>query len=198
MSRIRRPGIDRIRGLAIILMMVDHVLVACSTLGVTNDGLMLTRLSLTRLALPLFLLVSGALWVEQLPRPRRLGSVIAAAVALNVGMAVYWPEFSTPEVLVVWSLAAVAAPIIVRHPLAMITLGYIQWQHWQVAWDGYQPGIVVLFLAVGALASRAGLTPGMGAYGRLLPAPLGALGRKPLTWYVGHLTALTVLVAIVR
>ena len=198
MNSNRIAVLDKVRGLAIILMMLDHTLVMLSTLEIISNGALLTRMTLTRFALPMFMIVSGALWAARTPGGKRIGSIILVSIFLNVFMVMFWSEFSTPEVLAVWALAALFASFISKYPVLAITLSYIQWEYWPIGWDGYQPGVVVLFLAVGVLAARCGIVPGTGVAGKLLPEFLGVIGKRPIIWYAGHLVVLTVLVAISR
>lgn len=69
----RLVGLDRLRGLAVLLMVADHVLVAV-------DPSSLARFTITRLSLPLFCLVAGSLAVRA--RRRRLLPVAVAGVVV--------------------------------------------------------------------------------------------------------------------
>ena len=191
----RLAALDRLRGIAILLMVLDHALVAAHTLGYDPEWVLMTRLTLTRAAMPLFMLISGALWVRQRPRRRRVVAAFIAGLVVETLLAVLWPEFGLPEIMLLWAGAAALAGVIVRWPIPSLILAYTQWAYWPVAWDGYQPGAVVLFLAVGVLWGRgSGLKDS--SLVNLMPGFLGAIGRYPLTWYLAHLAFLTALVSI--
>ncbi len=187
----RSHALDRLRGLAIVLMVLDHALVV----GAPHS---LLRLTVTRLSLPLFMIVSGLLirlggqyrWLRTL-------ELAAAAGMCAVILTLCWPTFGTPEILAVYLLVAVPCRrLIQRAPLAGAVLGYVQAWYWPLHWSGYQPGLVLLFLCVGSLCVRD--VGELGQWGARCPAWLEPIGRRPLAWYVGHLCVLAAIAAVVR
>lgn len=184
---VRVAGLDRLRGLAVVLMVLDHVL-----LIVVGGGLALVlRLSVTRLSLPLFCVVAGALVVDR-PRWRRLGAVVLAGyVAMVIG---YPLGIGQPDVLVVLAVALAVAPLVVRVGWALPGLCWclLQATTWPFPWRGYQPGVVLGLVLVGHLAGRERL----GRIGDRLPEVFERVGRRPLAWYLGHLLVLGLAVAL--
>lgn len=97
-TRTTRPGVsrlvglDRLRGLAIACMIVDHV----ALLG----GLQLVRVTVGRLALPIFFVLAGAL-VRRLTW--RHGAIFAVGLVLPVAV----PWIDSPNVLTLYAVGAV-------------------------------------------------------------------------------------------
>lgn len=173
----RLAWIDRLRGLAIALMVLDHALVLVDP---TNP----LRYTLTRLALPLFMVTAAT--VHRPVTPRRL---LHFAPATAVELLVATPLLGTsPGIVTTYALVAVlfdhAGPLRQR-PGLLLTLGLIQALYLPLGITGYQPGLVLAWFALGRLAPTdfAAVAP------RHL-ALLEPLGRHPLPWYVGHLLAL--------
>ena len=54
--------IDAIRGLAIALMILDHSFFAIESIGMANNIVEYSRLSITRFSMPLFMIASGIIW----------------------------------------------------------------------------------------------------------------------------------------
>lgn len=190
-ERRRLVGLDRLRGLAVVTMVIDH-------LALLAGGADLVRLTVGRVALPAFCLVAGAL-VRPLDGRRawRLGTVFGAGVvatALGAPLGI-----GQPDVLLVLAVVLAGAggllawawrrcsstPLVVAGALAVL-----QPVTWPIPWTGYQPGTVLALVLIGRQLGRGPLE----RWGRALPAPLGGLGRYPLTAYVGHLAVLAVLV----
>lgn len=179
---------DWLRGLAVILMVVDHAAALLMPyLGQQSAGwatLWLVRHTLTRAALPLFLGVAGYLWASRLPRPGRLAAVLAAAVVCDgLGTILGFPW---PDVLWLYCLGAAGASVVVRWPVQIAAAALVAWATFPLPGLNYHPGQVVGLLALGVLAAR------------VYPEPLTAdrsswlcvVGRRPLTWYVVHLAVL--------
>lgn len=181
-TRTRVDWIDRIRGLALVLMLLDHLLVQ-----VDPDSFL--RFTLTRASLPLFMAASAAVWRPGI-RPKRL-ALITAVVVLELlvspalGMAM-------PGIMLVYLVAIVPLGNWYRashHAYAIGALGLVQALYLPVGWAGYEPGLVVLWWCLGRLGSYQ-----LDRLGERLPPALAQVGRHPLGWYAGHLVALVVLV----
>lgn len=177
-SRPRHDWIDRLRGLAIVLMVLDHLLVVI-------DPASPIRLTLTRLAIPLFMFCMAALYRPGLNAKRLAWMAAAAAAELAtfpiIGMA-------GPGIMIGIIAVTVASwrwPSLARHGFAVAVVGFIAWHYLKVP-----SGVVVAWWGVGRIA------PWIEArsYGERLPAFLATIGRHPLGWYIGHLAAIAVLV----
>ena len=147
--------------------------------------------------MPLFMLVSGFL-LERVSRRRILEVVVAAAV-VNVSLFLFWPSFRLPEILAVWVFLLPVRRFLVRHPVEAAALGLLQAMYLPVRWPGYEPGIVLVLLALGRIWSgRSDRESGLLArVGQVLPAWFAGIGRRPLLCYVGHLLPLALIAGIV-
>lgn len=175
-QRLRLAGLDRLRGLAIVLMLVDHT--------VWLAGAEWARGTVTLLAVPLFMGIAGYLWRPGW-RPRyeqvALAAGISGALALYMGLA-------APVFLVVIVLALPIVAALHRWPAPAAMLGVLQALYWPVGWAGAEVGLVVACMMIGRLWRQAGGQEWR--VGDLLPAWLGTVGRWPLTWYTGHMAAM--------
>lgn len=191
--------IDAIRGLAIALMILDHSLFAIESIGVANNIVEYSRLSITRFSMPLFMIASGMIWVLYGLRIKRWFQVFILSILINITIKVLWPDFNNPEILFVWTIIAIGYQLIVRFPITVMIIGYIQFIFWPVLWSGYQPGELAIFLSVGVLVARAPLdkTWKKIRFEKLL-STLAFLGRYPLSIYSGHLISLSLIVAAVN
>jgi uncharacterized membrane protein len=196
MEKLRDASLDRLRGLAIFLMIIDHILVVYLFCWSWDSWAEWVRRTLTRFAMPLFMLVSGLLIARKgRPSLRRIPQVAFAALVLNQ---IFWnlPElgFGAPEILATWLICLALYPLWVRFPIEMAVLGILQFVNWPITaswWLGYQPGEVLAFLALGALLARREDSAVLRA-GHHLPRWLEPMGRWPLTWYTVHLLVLAV------
>jgi uncharacterized membrane protein len=188
----RLGGLDRLRGLAVGLMVADHVLLAAGA-GVG------WRLGPTRVALPLFCLVAGALgggpWERRSRRVAQLG-VAGVVVSCTAGLVL---GTGAPDVLLVLALGIVVVELVERAgspllTLAVLAVAAVQPVTWRVG-TGYQVGTVVVLLWLGGLP---GVREGLDAAGSRLPVWLERAGRRPLTVYVVHLTVLAGGVVLMR
>lgn len=183
----RLVGLDRLRGLAIACMVVDHVALL--------SGLYPVRVTVGRLALPIFFILAGAL-VRRLTW--RHGAIFAVGLALPVAV----PWIDSPNVLTLYAVGAVVLVAGARWwwwPWAVlvvaVTLLANGWGGWPAG--GYPPAALLGLLAVGTLLRRYVGLEALHEAGEGLPGWLGALGRRPVTWYVGHLLVLQGLVVMV-
>lgn len=180
---MRIQQLDILRGYAVALMLLDHAL---AVFWPGAGWAIASRLTVTRLAMPLFMSVAGALFaLRGRPSAARQGKVIAAAAVAS--LCCWRVGLGVPEILAWYLLAVALAPVLVRWPAASIVVGVLQvvnlplWQTRAV----YQPGQVLAFVALGVLVAGK-LT------GRSLPAGAAAswLGRHALSLYVLHLLLL--------
>jgi len=191
--------IDAIRGLAIALMVLDHSLFAIETIGIANVVVEYSRLSITRFSMPLFMIASGIIWALYGLRIRRWFQVFVLAILINLVTRFLWADFNYPEILLVWTMLAIASRLIVRFPITVMIIGYTQFIFWPVPWSGYQPGELAIFLGVGVLVARAPLEKAWKHMRfKSLISALSFLGRYPLSIYSGHLILLSLIVALVN
>lgn len=176
-TRVRPPGsvrldtLDRVRGLAIVLMLVDHL----AYLG----GVVELRLTVGRLAMPLFFLLAGGL-------VRRWGSRHALALGLGLLLPLVAPWAGAPNVLVVFAVGAALLLLCERSGLPVPLLVLISLvaaaNRWEVGTSSYDPAALIAIMALGRLIG----TDWAVRLGDRLPAWLAGLGRRPLLWYVGN------------
>lgn len=178
----RVQGIDRLRGAAVLLMVLDHVLVHV-------DALHWSRFTLTRVSLPAFVICAA------LVRPpgtaglsgRRmalLGAAATAEIALGPAAGLYSPG----PVLLIFGVM-LAGPILDRAPMTFAVLGAVQAIYTSARfgphWGGYQPGYIVLWWSVARL-----VTERERGWLERLPRALAPVGRHPIAWYLGHLVVI--------
>lgn len=190
----RLTVLDRLRGLAVLLMLLDHGLFLSMTLHPGGDLRSDLRSTVTRFSMPLFMVVSGFL-LERTSR-RRAVTVLFAALLVSVVLLVCWPEFAQPEILTLWVLLFPLRSLFLRFPLETVVLGVLQVLHLPVGWPGYEPGLVAVFLAVGVLARDR--VEVLSRPARLLPRWLEVVGRHSLGVYVFHLVLLAGALVVVR
>jgi hypothetical protein len=148
----RVPALDAIRGTAIVLMVVDHVL---AFRGAWRLWLWagVVRLVFTRFALPAFMCVSGYLWgMRGVPSLRRRVEVLLV-VPLS-----WWLScragLGGPDVLALYAVVVWVSPLVVRFPLLAVVLGLLQAMNWRLSFfpGSYYPlGWVVAFCGLGVL-----------------------------------------------
>lgn len=178
-ERLRSDALDRLRGAAIAAMVVDH-------LCLVFDGPVVLRWTIGRLALPVFFVLAGHL-------ARRVTGRYLAIAGTGAALPLLVPWLNTPNVLLVYAAGAAvlvastrlgaAGPAVVG--IAAVTaaangLGTIS--------GAYPPLLLLALMAAGHYLPRGWLE----RPGHLLPAVLAPVGRRPLTWYVGHVLALHV------
>ncbi|MFB9542561.1 acyltransferase family protein [Micromonospora sagamiensis] len=186
----RDSGLDRLRGLAIILMVIDHVLVVVLANVASEPWMEAIRLTLTRLSMPLFMILSGLLLARRgYPSRKRILQILVAAALLNLLLNQVEVGLVTPEILAVWLTLLPFFPLIARYPVEAAGLGILQLRNLPIAWDGYQPGEAAAFIALGVVLNRIS-DSALLRHAIAIPRWCEAVGRRPLLWYVGHLTIL--------
>lgn len=177
--RERVPSIDAVRGFAVVCMVVDHL---CVVFG----GPPLLRLTVGRLAMPLFFVTAGRV-------SGRLSWRHGAAAAAGLVLPLVVPWLDSPNVLVWWALGAVllaacraagwSPGLVVVAALGIAANGWLD-----APGSSYPPGALWGLMAVGAL-----LPFGWWGWGDRLPAQLVLrwCGRHALGFYVVHVLLLT-------
>lgn len=197
----REAWLDRARGLAVVLMVVDHLAVfLVHEWGnpAPYGGLaQVLRLTVTRASLVLFMLVAGWLIEQHGARPRRMAEICLAGAAVTAFG--WWLDFpiGRPDVLLLIGVCLCFWRQIRRHPVAAIALGVVQLTAWPIPWSGYQPGAVLALLAAGIVWNCRAFAEGGRLWTQRLPSWLGWPGRHALGLYVAHIAALGV-VEVVR
>ncbi len=185
--------LDRIRGLAIVLMLLDHVLALNPSVG----G-MAVRLSLTRFAMPLFMMTAGYLIASKRSAfsARRLSVIAAAGV---VSCTCCWSlSLPTFDILVGFAFVVMVTGAVVRWPLLLVLVGFIQAAWLPLHFPAYELGAVVAWVSIGALIVGSMHSGSFLAWADRVPRVLEPIGRYPLRWYVGHLVVLAVMVLLMR
>lgn len=178
----RAAGLDRLRGLAVLCMVVDHV-----ALFVAFD---VARYTVGRLALPLFFVLGGAL-VTRLTW--RHGWV--ALLGLGLPLVAGWID--SPNVLLLYAVGA-ALVVLARRLgpfgslLGLLVMLTVQANGAGVVGTGYAPAALWALMFVGAWLPRELLL----VLGGRLPGWLAVPGRYPLSIYVGHVLALTAVASL--
>jgi hypothetical protein len=179
--RARLLGLDAARGLAVLLMLGDHLA------GLGGPEWLWYRFTLGRVALPLFFVVAGAL-------VRRLTWRHGWVALLGLVLPVLAPWVDSPNVLwwygygavVVYGLGRMLGRpglwIVVLVGLVMGANGFGQHGH------TYEPDALFGMMAVGALIGRVQLAEWTDKLAR--SRLLLVAGRWPLSVYVGHVLAL--------
>lgn len=186
-SGSRSPGIDRLRGVAVLVMVADHVLVFV-------PGVMPVRLTVTRLAMPLFFVIAGHLATRcRWDRLLWVGGVGAA-----IPLVAWWID--RPNVLLVYAAAVPLVVLARRRPspvwlAVLVAVPLVQLANGELlrpVTTGFDPLALLGLMALGALLPR----PAFTAFDRL-PAWLGWCGRWPLTVYVAHVVAFSAVAVLV-
>jgi len=174
----RKPELDTLRGLAILLMVADHLFLFA-------DAPALWR-AVTRPAFPLFFLVSGLLFRERGRGPSRLrlvqiglAGVLTSMLLANHGAA----RFGFPDICVIWLMAyGIWWSVGRRAPLATLVLVPVLWfvEPWLFGpvWTNHPLASGVLWMTVGGFVH---------VPNRCRVRVLAWVGRYPLAWYLTHL-----------
>ena len=186
----RSAGLDALRGVAVALMVLDHLLLWFLPAGQP------VRETLTRASMPLFALLAGHL-------ARRVSWRLALVFGWGLVLSVVAPWAGNPNILLQLGVGLVllwavrlpglpAAPLLLAGaawPLLLGANGYLP-----APGAAYPLAAVVGLVFLGALAPRPSL-----AFLEGLRLPLLArVGRCPLTVYVGHVLLLTLLGPVLR
>jgi surface polysaccharide O-acyltransferase-like enzyme len=176
----RSVALDRLRGLAISLMILDHLLLVAAAPGWWRD-------TITRAAMPLFFVVAGHLLHRLSWR-----HLFVAGIGLVLPVVTFVED---PNVLLIYALAAPAVVIARRYalglPLLLVAAVTVCANNVPTIGTSYNPAALLALLCIGA-----GLDRSLFAHARRLPAALGHLGRYPLTVYVGHVLLLTAIARV--
>lgn len=183
---MRDAALDKVRGLAVVLLLLDHVLVPLQASG--RPWLWYLRL-LTRPSLPLFMMVSGVLlWRRESPGwiARQFWRVAPwATLATPVGWLV--PGFDWLDPLAVYLLALGVVAVCWRArrvALVACVLAALDLR-WPV--HSYSPWELAAWLLLGAEFACLSWS-----WASSLPVWLGAVGRRSLWWYVGELVCVAI------
>ena len=175
---VRAHSLDRLRGLAVLCMVADHLALFAGADAV--------RWTVGRLAFPLFLLLAGHL--ARRPSWRLLWLVVLGQVLYAL---VPW---SSADVVLLWLAAGSLYVALLRGrrwalllPLFLVLVLHLNGFVAQ-AYDGWA---ALAICCAGALLPRSSF-----AWAGRLPAVLGRLGRWPLTVYACHLLVLAGAVAV--
>lgn len=177
--RVRSVGVDRVRGLAVLLMVLEHVTGVVLGVSVVHD-------TVGRLAMPLFMLTAGAVFV-------RLRARHAWIFAVGIALAVVVPWAGDPSILVqyVFGVVVLAVARSADLPLWVVLAlcATVAANGWDLEAHGYGWGGVYALVVLGAMVGTSAF-----AWGERLPVWVGWLGRHPFGLYVGHLLLLQLLV----
>lgn len=199
MNKLRDINLDFFRGIAISLMIIDHILVFFASIKFANDFFEIIRETLTRYSMPLFMIISGFLLAKYGISIKRWLQVFITSIVLNVIIYFYWTDFNFPEILLIWSLLTIFTKLIIKFPIFILISGLIQYQYFPVNYEAYQPGIILLFLSIGVISSNRIL------HGDLLDKvikynifrPLIFIGRYPLSIYFSHILILIIILNLI-
>ena len=199
----RLVSLDIVRGLAVVLLLVDHVL--ATGWGVWGWGWAMDARYLTRPSLPLFMVVSGSLieshWRTGVLRHQAWRVLPWAAVATVA--AAYVTRFNIPEPLVVYM---VALPVLWlfrgREWLGLsVCFLVVMCVVWPLA--SYNPAEMGGWLLLGVLLARhaagwsgdvvAALSRKLGRCSAFIFGGLAGFGRRSIELYVGQLVVLAVI-----
>lgn len=179
---VRSRALDNARGLAIAAMIVDHV-------TLIFHGPDVLRLTVGRVAMPLFFLIAGHL-------VRRLSWRHAGVYLLGLVLPVAIPWVDSPNVLEWYVLGAVAI-VVARWadlPVWVYIAGVlaVMANGWNIAKPGtsYDGAALIALMLIGSQLPRS-------SWDWARRIPLGWLGRYPLTVYVGHLIVLQTVATLV-
>ncbi|HEV2293807.1 MAG TPA: acyltransferase family protein [Tepidisphaeraceae bacterium] len=149
--------LDVLRGCAILLMVLDHVLAVGLLHWGWLPGWHLLRVTVTRPAMPIFMLVAGYLWHVKADNPfpwvrwvQLCGAASVSAVVMHV------LGFPQPDILAVFALVALSARLSASYPLTSVVCGFSQAFYLPIFGGAtYEPGHILGLCAVGVLWSRA-------------------------------------------
>lgn len=199
MYKNRDCNLDFFRGIAISLMIIDHIIVFFASINFTNNFFDILRETLTRYSMPLFMIISGFLLANHGLSIKRWLRVFLTSIILNLLIFFYWKEFNFPEILLIWSLITIFTKLLIKFPIFILISGLIQYQYFPINYPAYQPGIIMLFLSIGVISSSRIL------HGDLIDKvikynffrPVIFIGRYPLSIYFSHIFILIILLNLI-
>lgn len=172
----RYAAMDRVRGLAIVLMILDHVL------ALTHTGSPV-RLTVTRVCVPLFFILSGHL-------VRRFSWRTAGIGIVGFFLPLLVPWIDQPNVLFIYAVGAfiLSNPYVAKIPPSVVVAISLTFaaNGFDTNHFGYGVGSLIGLMALGKMLQRNWF-----AWGEKLPTILTTVGKYPLSIYVGHLLILT-------
>lgn len=178
---VRQLAPDVLRGLAIALMVLDHVVAL-------YDPASLLRLP-TRLAMPLFMVLAG-FYLSPRFSARHVLVFVAAAVSVPP---IWILSLSDVPILVVFCVVYLPVQLFRPFPCLGMALAACAWLLIPSPWWGYHPAAVAFWLFLG-LWVRSGRPLLFGSRGETVQIarfnPVGLLayaGRYPLSIYLIHL-----------
>lgn len=177
--KIRHVGIDRIRGLAIAIMIFDHLVLVF-------QGPQIIRETITRTAMPLFFLLGGYML-------HRFSWRIPVIGVTGILLPMVVPFIDDPNVLFYYALFAPAIIYGRKYPVLMLGIVAFALTYGANYYVGqptrlmYHPVFVLALMAAGTMIPRR-----FADYGNRLPGFLTMIGQHPLSIYVGHVLFLSV------
>lgn len=178
--RPRLEHVDAMRGVAILTMIVDHLLVA------VDEPSHWLRYTVTRLSLPLF--VGAAVMVYRgsmgARRARVLAGLVVTETLLNPLLDLGTPG---PVTLIAGCLLLISTDWGRAHLGPLAGVGLLQALYVPVPWSGYQPGLVLAWCVLGPV-----LIGSVRTWPVRWPGWVRAMGRHPSGWYAAHLAVLAV------
>lgn len=188
---MRDATVDKLRGLAVLLMVLDHGLAFTGWLVGSEAFGWPLRLTVTRAALPLFMFCAGYVRRDRDRSSWRSWGALLLAAVVSEALVQRMPYMGQVDVLVVIACALVAWPVARRWPWLSIAGCLVVVSMFPRVWDGYHPAHVLALMVLGpwALCFGRGDLP-LRRLGERLPAWLTWPGRHALGLYVGHLAGL--------
>jgi hypothetical protein len=192
-KKVRAGGLDVLRGLAVVLLLVDHLW--AMLWGVYGWGWAVDVRFLTRPSLPFFMVVSGTLLAQHTDTlaavKRQAWRVLPWAMAATV-LASVVTRFNQPEPLTVYLAALPVVLLLRRWPVVGMAGCLLATLYLAPYWPlpSYDPLEQAAWLLLGVVLwdwrgvwwSRWSSVPGASL--------LAAVGRRSMWWYVGELAAL--------
>jgi uncharacterized membrane protein len=183
----RDVRLDTWRGIAIILMIFDHALMACGV-PLVLCGFGWIRCTITRLACPIFFVVAGRLWQKKRPSFARIKTIVLCSpltsyFLFDLGA----PPFDILLQYVI--LALLLSRLVVAYPVACAVVGVVQSLYLPVPTSfGYHFGTLVTYLSIGVLSS--GQPVPRVSFPKSFQLLCTFSGRHPLSMYVLHIPIL--------
>lgn len=147
--------LDALRGLAIVLMLVDHAVAMWIRIPIELNNVRFV----TRLAMPLFAVLLGYfLSGDRVFRWRRWGEIAFAGLLVNL---IYWPENRELEILASLLIAAILGTVLGRFAPLMLILFLAYAVDPIAVWFDYQLSLVLPLVALGITVRRLGPAAGL-------------------------------------